>query len=230
MTSRILKIPKGFTLLEVMISIALFAVIFTPLVLVQTRSTRLALQSRNISIATQLARFQLMECKREAEKIIASVSDFSLEGDFSDIDQPDFRWECHAPKFNIKAPSASKVEEGFKKKAENSGTKADVGASASVSAPFITMIADSLGNAVRELTVIVRWSDNAVEDEVRVVTHVIDLTPMSMLARMLNEGAKTLQNKDNKKTDGAESKKPEGGAPEGGPPSPPPETPPMRRR
>jgi prepilin-type N-terminal cleavage/methylation domain-containing protein len=215
---------KGFTLLEVMVALALLAVIFLPLSLVQARTTRLALQARNISIATQLARLQLMECKREVQQIIGSVSDFSLDGDFAEIGQAGFRWECHAPKFNIKAPSASKVEEGFKKKAEDSGKKTDVGATTSVSAPFISMIADSLGNAVRELAVIVRWSDNGTEDEVRVVTHVIDLAPMSALAKMLNEGAKSLQSKDGKKTEEnkPENARREGEGPDGQRPPPPP--------
>jgi prepilin-type N-terminal cleavage/methylation domain-containing protein len=183
---------KGFSLLEVMVALAILAVSFTALILIQSRATHLAIEARNISIATQLARLQLMECKREAEKKIPSVADLNLEGDFIDQGFPQFRWECHAPKFNMKTPSVSQVEEGIKKNTIE-GAKKDVSGSSSVSAPVISMITDTLGNSVRELAVIIRWSDNKVEDEVRVVTHVIDLAAMAGLSRMLSQGAKSLE-------------------------------------
>jgi Tfp pilus assembly protein PilV len=190
----------AFSLLEVMVALALLAISFTSLILVQSRATNLAVSARNISVATQLARWQLMECKREVQKLISSVSDFKLEGDFADQGFPDFKWECHAPKFNMKAPSASQVEQNLKDKAPDGAKKDVAGTSGTVSAPFISMITDTLGESVRELAVIIRWSDNNIEDELRVVTHVIDLTAMSGLARTLAQGAKAVeQNAPNKK-------------------------------
>ena len=59
---------RGFTLLEIMVALALLALSFTALFLVQGRATNLALQARTLSMATQLARLQLQECKREAQK------------------------------------------------------------------------------------------------------------------------------------------------------------------
>ncbi|HXW53937.1 MAG TPA: prepilin-type N-terminal cleavage/methylation domain-containing protein [Myxococcota bacterium] len=216
----------GFSLLEIMVALLLLAVSFTALILVQGRATALAAQAKNLSIATELARFQLMECKREAKKIISSASDFKEEGDFADLGFPQFKWECHAPKFNMKPPSASKVEENIKNKAGDT-IKKDASTTSSVSAPFIAMITDSLGNAVRELVVIVRWTEKNSEDEIRVVTHIIDLVPMSGLARMLSQGAKMLEKTPPKKN--PEEAKPQaplqppGGQP---PPFPPPFPPP----
>lgn len=180
----------GFSLLEVIVALALLAVSFTALILVQARATRMAYQARNISLATQLARTQLLECKRQVQKNISAASDFKLDGNFEEAGYPNFTFECHAPKFNMKTPSATALEEGVKKNAKDA-TKKDAGTQASVSAPFISMITDSLGNSVRELAVIIRWKDNEVNDEVRVVTHVIDLTAMAGLSRMLLQGAKS---------------------------------------
>src|SRR5271165_7145642 len=89
----------GFTLLEIMVALALLALSFTALLLVQGRATNVAIEARMLSMATQLARYQLMECGREAQKMIASASDFKLEGDFSELGFEKFSWECHAPKF-----------------------------------------------------------------------------------------------------------------------------------
>ncbi len=102
------KYRHGFSLLEVMVALALLAVSFTSLILVQARATRLADQARNITLATQLARYQLMECKNEVQKKIATVSDFNIEGDYEDLGYPNYKWECHAPKFNMKPPAASR--------------------------------------------------------------------------------------------------------------------------
>jgi prepilin-type N-terminal cleavage/methylation domain-containing protein len=208
------RIIHGFSLLEVMVALALLALSFTSLILVQARATRMAYQSRNISIATQLARMQLSECKRQVQKDIAAASDFKLDGNYTELGHPNFTFECHAPKFNMKAPSTSGLEQGIKKNAKEAAKK-DVGTTASVSAPFISMVTDSLGNSVRELVVIIRWTDNNVEDEIRVVTHVIDLTAMAGLSRMLSQGAKAFGGALPGKA------KEEAKAPPGTPPNPP---------
>src|SRR5580700_5302306 len=77
-----MKSRNGFTLLEVMVALAILAFSFVSLVLLQGRAVNWALQARNISIATQLARYQLAECKKEAQKKIAAVGDLNLEADF----------------------------------------------------------------------------------------------------------------------------------------------------
>lgn len=184
----------AFTLLEVMVALALLALSFTGLLLVQARSTNLALEAQNISIATQLARLQLVECKKETHKVLSSVSDLKLEGDFSELGYEKFKWECHAPKFNMKTPSATQLEERAKKKATEA-KKADAGASASTMSPILSLITDSLSNAVRELVVIVRWGEEEAADEVRVATHVIDIAPMNALGKMLKQGAQSLGGK-----------------------------------
>lgn len=195
------KAKLGFSLMEVMVALAILAMSFSALVLVQSRATRLAVQSRHISIATQLARFKLMECKREAQKKIATVSDFKIDGDFSDLGYEDYKWECHAPKFNMKTPSASKLEERAKSQAPE-GAKDKMGATSSTMSPMLSIITESLGDSVRELVVIVRWSKDNVEDELRVATHVVDLNAMSALSKMLKQGADSLikssQTKDEK--------------------------------
>lgn len=175
-----------------MVALALLALSFTALFLVQGRATNLAIEARTLSMATQLARYQLQECKREAQKIIASASDFKLEGDFKELGYQKFTWECHAPKFNMKPPSASEVEKTAKAHTPDSAKKDSKAATASTMSPFISMITDTLGNSVRELAVIIRWTEENVSDELRIVTHVIDLSSMQVLARVLSQGAEQL--------------------------------------
>lgn len=213
------NLNRGFTLLEVMIALALLAVSFTILLLVQTRSTDLALQARNLSIATELARLQLVECKQEAQKIIASASDWKKEGDFSEQGYENFKWECHAPKFNMKTPSQSQLEESVKKRSPDD-KKAGMQNSASTMSPILSLVSESLGGAVRELAVIVRWKEGDVDEEMRVVTHIVDLAPISVLGKMLKQGSQSLRKSgDDKKDSKDDAVNPAG---RGGPGMPPP--------
>jgi hypothetical protein len=75
--------------------------------------------------------------------------------------------------------------------------------------------------------VIIRWTDNNIEDEMRVVTHVIDLNAMSNLSRMLDQGVKNFQEASGKKEGKPEEKTGENAVPgPGGGAPPPPITPP----
>ena len=198
-----------------MVALAILAFSFVSLVLLQGRAVNWALQARNISIATQLARYQLAECKKEAQKKIAAVGDLNLEGDFTDFGYPDFTWECHAPKLNIKLPSDTELTKVAKKKAGDADVKnkvGDVNTTASAMSPFVSIISDTL-RILRELAVIVRWKEGEIPEEVRVVTHVTDHAAMIALSRVLSQGAETLLGK--KKGKGQEG--PGGAGMPGGP-------------
>lgn len=217
------KAIAGFSLLEVMVALALLAISFTSLILVQSRATKLAIDAKKISTSTQLARYQLMECKREVQKNISMVSDFKSEGDFTELGQPDFKWECHAPRFNMKSPSASQIAESAKQVPGQKGAaKPETGnQAADLSSPIMGMITDSLGDSVRELTVIVRWKNGEIDDETRVVTHLVDLASISALQRMLAQGVKTLESQKPKGPEQPQQGMPQGqpqGQPQGGMP------------
>jgi type II secretory pathway pseudopilin PulG len=181
---------RAFSLLEILVALVLISLSFSTLILVQARATRLALQSKRLSVATNLARLQFMECKNEVEKIISSATDYKLEGNFASLGFDQYSFECHAPRFNMRAPSAQDIEQNVKKKADQG--KVDTGTSASAMSPFVSMITDTLSNSVRELAVIIRWQDGNAKDEMRVVSHVIDPAAMSVLARTLQQGAEQL--------------------------------------
>ena len=74
---------------------------------------------------------------------------------------------------------------------------------------------------MRELAVIIRWTEDDIADELRVVTHVINLSSMQVLARMLQQGAEQLDKSTGKKPKDSETPEgrpvnPDG---QGGPPS-----------
>lgn len=191
----------AFSLLEVMIALMLLSLSLTSLLLVQSRTTKMAIEARNVSIATQFARLQLAECKKKAIEKITAVSDFQMQGDFESLGYKNFTWECHAPKLSIKPPSESKLDNLAKNsvdKKDVKNTKMDTGSASAV----ISLVTNALNDALRELTVIVRFKDGNHEDEVRVVTHVVDLGVASGLARMISsQSGMPNQSKNNNPND-----------------------------
>jgi prepilin-type N-terminal cleavage/methylation domain-containing protein len=203
----------GFSLLEVMIALAILALSFTGLLLVQARATKMAIAAKEISLATQLARYQLMECSREVVKKIGAVTDYESQGDFAALGFEKITWECHAPRFNVKPPSESQIQDSVKKNAPV-GEKAPA-TDSSMAAPIIGMITETLSNAVRELCVIIRWDVEPNQSELRVVTHVTDPTAMAGLARMISQSSSFTKNK------GTQAPAPTPGGSLGQPPGPP---------
>ena len=80
------KRPGGFTLLEVMVALAVLAIALTSIYRLQSQTAMMSVSARFYSLAPQLARAKLAEIERQEFKDIASGS-----GDFGD-DYPGYNW------------------------------------------------------------------------------------------------------------------------------------------
>lgn len=184
---------RAFSLLEVMVAIALLAVGTTVLLQVQTRSINLAQQAREMTIATMLARSKLLDCQADLSKKGFSIGDYSEEGNFGDEGYPGFYWECHGYKPEIPVADTADVQQAFSgtgteeagQAAEQQG--ADLGMQ--FLAPVLSQLSSVLGDSIRELVVIVRWGKAGETDEMRVATHVIDKTAVNQVAGMIQQAS-----------------------------------------
>ena len=77
-------LKKGFTLLEVLIAMAIMGLSLVYLFEAQARSMRLAAKGRALNIATQLARKKLIDCKFDMFKKGFSVTDYFSDGTFEE--------------------------------------------------------------------------------------------------------------------------------------------------
>lgn len=211
---------KGFTLLEVLIATGILALSLSVLVLSQGRSINLAREAQYLTIATDLARVKLGDCKEEVTKNGFSVGGYSKNGTFDDEAFSEFSWECFSYRYDVPLPSAEMLAEGTKAQKSmmsGGGMGAADGMTAAIMAPFMQMMSNTLGDSIRELVVIIKWNDGTSDESLRVVTHLIDKTSMNQLAALLKQSGKK---PDEKKTDGdsgASADKPED--PGGRPPS-----------
>ncbi|MFZ9886005.1 MAG: type IV pilus modification PilV family protein [Myxococcota bacterium] len=183
---------RGFTLLEVMIAIALLAMGLVLLLSVQARSIQLAQQARNLSGATGLARAKMYDCTRDLLKKGFSIGNYDEEGDFDDEEMPGFYWECHAYKPDIPVSDVTDVTAGLSAAAGGEGAAGGMsgaadaaGIGAGMIAPVLSQISSVLGDSIRELVVIVRWREGEAWEQLEVTTHVVDKTQINAIASQL---------------------------------------------
>jgi general secretion pathway protein I len=229
---------RGFSLLEVLVAVALLALGLTGLFLAQARSLELARQTRELSVATGLARMKLLECQDDLLKKGFSIGDYDEEGNFDDDGYAEFFWECHAYKPDIPTGDASDIQEGLSSGGAAAGGAGALGGAlgggggganpmaemgAGMIAPVLSQISDVMGESIREMVVIVRWREGEEWTDIRVTTHLIDLKGMQAVAGQIRTATEGLGNLTGALGGG---NAPTGGsAPSTGSPTPPPSIP-----
>lgn len=154
----------GFTLLEVMIALALMVVSFAAILSIQSNSISVTEKARNMNIATMLAKRAMVEAELELKgKTFREVK----EEDGSNFEAPyqDFRWtrtikEIEFPSLNFASPGGGE-EDG-------SGQNSQVEQLAQLIQKFFT-------DSIRELTVTVYWPRGDGEQRFTLSTYWVDL-------------------------------------------------------
>ncbi|AKU91326.1 prepilin-type N-terminal cleavage/methylation domain-containing protein [Vulgatibacter incomptus] len=187
---------RGFTLLEVMVALAILALALTAIVGINGNAIRAHGFSKRVTVATMLARSKMadIESKFTAEGF-TSEFDQKMEGTFSDEGWSDFRWEAEIVKPEIDAKIASNLVEtvGTQLAGQLGGDKdpntppglttptLDPGSITSMMGPLIqtqvNTLVETMKKSVREVRLKVMWKEGGSEDSVDVVTHMVVLAP-----------------------------------------------------
>jgi len=200
-----LRALRAFTLLEVMVAIAVLALGVTVLLQVQARSIYMAQQARALTVATQLARSKLYDCEDDLLKKGFSVGDYKEDGKFDEEGYDSFYWECRGYEPDLPVPTAADISEGMASDALGKLTgSSDLGAAAQgnpmmgmaggMLGPAISTLADVMKKSIRELVVIVRWKDGEDWEELSVTTHIVDTTAVNAIAGAASQGIPGLPN------------------------------------
>jgi general secretion pathway protein I len=191
---------RAFSLLEVMVAMAILTLGLVSLLQVQARSAEMAIAAREMTVATMLARGKLYDCQTDLLKKGFSVGDYDESGNFDDEGYPTFFWECHAYKPDMPTgegvgdmgSAASALGMGAANDAAGDAAPAGAEMGMGMIAPVLQQMASVLGDSIREMVIIVRWGTGADQQEMRVTTHVIDKTPVNNVARMIEQQSKAL--------------------------------------
>jgi general secretion pathway protein I len=156
----------GFSLLEVMVAMAILSLAVVVLIRITTGNVRAAAHARLTTTATFLARAKLAAME---DGIVAdgfTDSDEEDQGDFGDEGYPQFRWSSIIERVELPTDAAQKAQEAAAQQTQEAttGTSSNpMMALAGVMGGFMSTLIEpirvGLQESVRRITVTVRWNE-----------------------------------------------------------------------
>ena len=92
---------RGFTLLEVMVSLSILALAFVAIAGIQANSFEASNYARRITVATMLARSKMLDIELKLQEKGFSTNDKEESGDFSEDGYSEMRWTATIRKIDV---------------------------------------------------------------------------------------------------------------------------------
>jgi type II secretion system protein I len=165
--------PAGFTLLEVLVAVAILAIMLTSLLGSQLNSIAATRYARDISVAALLAEWQLVEIETKVRKEGFVNSDVEVEGDFGDQGWDEFEWKCtvhfvEIPDYNQLVEVKNEADEESGKKDDN---MIDAGDQMFGALGLVwPIVKAAIENSIRKVTCTVYWTTGNIPYEYDVQT------------------------------------------------------------
>ncbi|HEX9052825.1 MAG TPA: prepilin-type N-terminal cleavage/methylation domain-containing protein [Anaeromyxobacter sp.] len=185
---------RGFTLLEVMVALAILATSLVAISDVVGGALRNEVRARNLETAALLARGKMVSIEDHYEWKGFATSDESDDGTFEDEGHPDFKWrlEITAPHGTIDADSLMRSLTGTDLQGLLSSTEATAqagtvpaagaqalapmaGTLTAILQPTLARLAENVKKGLREVRLTVSWPENGREESFEVKTHMLVL-------------------------------------------------------
>lgn len=178
---------RGFTLLEVMISLGILAIAMLAIADLNGGAVRNHAYAKRLTVAVQLSRSKMLDLQQQLRK--DGLSDFSKEyhGDFDEEKEPDYKWSAEVVKPEIDVDPAQVMsmitsglgmgapEGGGPSQPENANPLAALGPMGGLVDQQVKGMVETLKSSVREVRLRVTWKQGAQDEELVVVEHLIIL-------------------------------------------------------
>lgn len=184
---------RGFTLLEVMVALAILAGALLALSDVVGGALRNHVRAQQLEVATLLARGKLVALEEGFERTGFRDFDETEEGTFEDDGHPEIRWtaEVVKPEVELSAEKILSMLTGSEDLSallpgasggEGGVTTLDprAGMLAGLVQTQLTVFGETVKKGVRELRLTVRWPEGETERAFTVVTHLVVLQPKEL--------------------------------------------------
>jgi prepilin-type N-terminal cleavage/methylation domain-containing protein len=162
----------GFTLLEVLIAVAILGLSLTSLLGSQIDSLRATRYAQGVTAAAFLAEYQLHEIEWLQREEGWQQSDANYDGDFSDQGWPDITYEClvdfiELPEYNQMVEAKTDADEA----SGDDSSYMDAGDQAFSAMGMVwPIVKQAIENSIRKASCTVRWQDGKIEHEFEVQT------------------------------------------------------------
>jgi general secretion pathway protein I len=202
----------GFTLLEVMISMAILAVSLVAILNLSSGAVRMYNHSKFLTVASLLARSKMVDVE---EKLYdEEFPDFNDEetGSFEKEGYPNFKWKADIVKPDIKVDATQLMSMvggamGLKpgdlptgddsSSDSKSGGPTQAGGLSGMIGPMVAQLGPMVNQSIREVRVTVSWKDITGPSSITVVTHVVKVpgqaAPGSLQQQQQNAQQQRLQ-------------------------------------
>jgi general secretion pathway protein I len=175
---------RGFTLLEIMISLAILGAALGVLLSLSSADVRASHKAKMLTIATGLARGKMLDLEEELLRTGFQDTAEEMEGDFDDERQPKFTWHALIERVQLPAaqqiaaaegeaaappPAAGSDAENEDKLLGLAGGSESGALGASMVQLYFPLIRPVLEAAIRKITLEVRWTIGKDVETLRVV-------------------------------------------------------------
>ena len=190
---RLRTAKRGFTLLEVMIALAILAAALLTVSEIVGGSLRNHVRARQLEVATLLARGKMVELESEYERKGFRDFDEGEVGTFEEEGHPEVRWSADVVKPEVEL-SAERIlqmltggEGGLEEllaaaqpQQGQGGPETVVPGAAALAQGLqaqITRLGEQIKKGVREVRLTVSWKDGKRDESFTIVTHMVVLAP-----------------------------------------------------
>jgi general secretion pathway protein I len=158
---------SGFTLLEIMVAVAILSATLVVLLSIVTNNVRATNHAKMTTAATFLARNRMVEIEDQILDEGFTDNDEMVEGTFRDLGYPQFRWQSQIERIDLPADLSGKARD------QASTTSLDAkdpmsmltGFMGGMMSGFIDPIRIGLQESVRKVTVRVLWNEHGRRDQ-----------------------------------------------------------------
>jgi general secretion pathway protein I len=162
----------GFTLLETMIAMAIMAVAFASILMVEDGSKQTTMRAREMNIVSMLAKNTMIETEGLMEGHAFDDMKKEETGDFKAPFEI-YKWkrevkEIEFPSFNMAATAGGDSKGGSSSSSQDEGTDSNTD-------QMTKLITQYLSKAVREVVVTISWKKGEGEQHYSVATYWVDL-------------------------------------------------------
>jgi general secretion pathway protein I len=196
MTTRRPGTEQGFSLLEVMVALAILGLTLVPIIQGYSQGVSAAQHAKLLTVATQLAREKMLDYETQIGITGYCLNDEVTEGDFTEDGYARFKWKMNCEK--VELPAGDKIASGIQQatqtqpgSATSSGGLSGSGASGVIEqaqgqfaqmASQIPFIQNILETAVRRVTLTVHWVERGRVKEMSVAQYFVDLKSVQAFA------------------------------------------------